>query len=85
MNALVKAAALTGPANADTRDSAVIAIERLATEQSNRAVMARHDGLLVVIALATEREAKQERMGEKTKNGQQHLAKQLLMSLLIAM
>ena len=85
LNALVKAAALTGPANADTRDSAVIAIERLATEQSNRAMMARHDGLLVVIALATEREAKQERMGEKTKNGQQHLAKQLLMSLLIAM
>ena len=85
LNALVKAAALTGSANSDARDSAVIAIERLATEQSNRAIMARHDGLLVVIALATEREAKRERMGEKAKNGEQHLAKQLLMSLLIAM
>ena len=85
LHALVKAAALTGSSNADARDSAVIAIERLATEHSNRSMMARHDGLLVVVALATEREAKEERMGHPKKNGQQHLAKPLLMSLLVAM
>mmetsp|Transcript_5409 Transcript_5409/g.13592 ORF Transcript_5409/g.13592 Transcript_5409/m.13592 type:complete len:1089 (+) Transcript_5409:135-3401(+) len=45
----------------DVRDSAIRAIERLATEFSNRHKMAHHDGLIVAIARATEREAKLER------------------------
>jgi hypothetical protein len=44
----------------DVRDSAIRAIERLATEFSNRHTMAHHDGLIVAIAHATEREAKLE-------------------------
>lgn len=46
----------------DIRDSAIRAIERLATEFSNRHTMAHHDGLIVAIARATEREAKLERV-----------------------
>jgi len=83
LNALVEAAGFDSPGNKETRDSAVVAIERLATEVSNRAYMARHDGLLVVIAKATEREGKAELAGEK--HTQPRLAKQLLMSLLVAM
>jgi len=44
----------------DVRDSAIRAIERLATEFSNRHSMAHYEGLLVAIARATEREAKLE-------------------------
>jgi len=44
----------------DVRDSAIRAIERLATEFSNRHTMAHHEGMLVAIARATEREAKLE-------------------------
>jgi len=44
----------------DVRDSAIRAIERLATEFSNRHKMAHHDGLIVAVAHATEREAKLE-------------------------
>ena len=44
----------------DVRDSAIRAIERLATEFSNRHKMAHHDGMIVAIASATAREAKLE-------------------------
>jgi hypothetical protein len=44
----------------DVRDSAVRALERLATEFPNRNKMAHHEGLLVAIAQATERESKLE-------------------------
>jgi hypothetical protein len=67
----------------ETRDSAVISIERLATEITNRKYMARHPSLLCVIAKATERESISELNGEKS--SQPRLAKQLLMSLLLAM
>lgn len=83
LQALLKACNLDGPDETETRDSALVAIERLATEASNRQYMSRHDGLLVAIAKATERESKSELAGEK--NSQPRLAKQLLMSLLLAM
>merc|ERR1712238_106296 len=44
----------------DVRDSAVLALTRLATEFTNRYTMAHHPGLLIAIAQATEREAKLE-------------------------
>jgi hypothetical protein len=83
----------------EIRDSAIRAIERLATETSIRSIMARHDGLLVAIAKATEREAKLEvSMGGRyttapgtpggdstTEHHHAFLAKPLLMSLLVAM
>mmetsp|Transcript_26378 Transcript_26378/g.40325 ORF Transcript_26378/g.40325 Transcript_26378/m.40325 type:complete len:726 (+) Transcript_26378:421-2598(+) len=83
LKALVEASNVDTASNKDTRDSAVVAIERLATEISNRQYMARHEGLLVVIAKATERESKADLAGEK--QSQPRLAKQLLMSLLLAM
>ena len=83
LQALLKACNFDGPEDTETRDSALVAIERLATEASNRQYMSRHDGLLVAIAKATERESKSELAGEK--NSQPRLAKQLLMSLLLAM
>ena len=83
LKALVEASKLQGKENIETRDSAIVAIERLATEVTNRQYMARHNGLLVAIAQATERESKSELAGEK--NSQPRLAKQLLMSLLLAM
>lgn len=84
----------------EIRESAVRAIERLATEFGNRATMAKHEGLLVAIAQATEREQKLEaaaaaaaaaaKQGGSTEPPQQqpahpYLAKPLLMSLLVAM
>lgn len=83
LEALVKGASMDGPKTEEIRDSAIRAIERLATEFSNRAYMARHDGLLVAVAKATEREAKLEDAGTKTEHA--FLAKPLLMSLLVAM
>ena len=83
LNALVEASNLESPGSKEIRDSAVIAIERLATEVTNRRYLARHDGMLVAIAKATEREAKSELAGEK--QSQPRLAKQLLLSLLLAM
>jgi len=83
LKALLIASNLEGKDQIETRDSAIVAIERLATEVSNRQYMARHEGLLVVIAQATERESRSELAGEK--NSQPRLAKQLLMSLLLAM
>ena len=44
----------------DVRDCALRALERLATEFTNRYKMAHHPGLLVTVAQATEREAKLE-------------------------
>lgn len=83
LRALLEASNLEGSEHIETRDSALVAIERLATEVSNRQYMARHEGLLVAVAKATERESRSELAGEK--NTQPRLAKQLLMSLLLAM
>lgn len=83
LDALVKGASMNGQENENTRDSAITAMERLATESSNRKLMARHEGLLVAIAKATEREAKAEK--KAIDKGQERLAKPLLMSLLLAM
>jgi len=83
LNALVTASNIEDTDMVETRDSAIVAIERLATELSNRQYMARHDDLLIAIAKATERESKSELAGEKIT--QPRLAKQLLMSLLLAM
>lgn len=83
LDALVIGASLEGVDHEEIRDSAMVAIERLATEVSNRQFMARHDGLIVVIAKATERELKSEIRGEE--NSKPRLAKPLLMSLLVAM
>jgi len=63
--------------------SAITAMERLATDYSNRPHMARHEGLLVAVAKATEREAKLESSGSS--KSMPLLAKPLLMSLLVAM
>jgi hypothetical protein len=83
LDALVKGASLEGQTLEEIRDSAVRAIERLATEFSNRPFMARHEGLLVAVAKATEREAQMEENGAKAEHA--FLAKPLLMSLLVAM
>ncbi|KAL3940453.1 MAG: hypothetical protein SGBAC_005012 [Bacillariaceae sp.] len=83
LDALVTGANSWAPGTEEIRDSAVRAIERLATEHSNRPYMARHDGLLVSVAAATERETKLEDSGAQP--GRAFLAKPLLMSLLVAM
>jgi hypothetical protein len=85
--ALVHCASLEGREEMVTRarDAAVLAMERMAMEHSNRPMMARHPGLLVSIAQATEREMKEEINLSGTINGQPRLAKPLLMSLLVAM
>jgi hypothetical protein len=69
--------------NEEISSSAITAMERLATDVSNRPHMARHEGLLVAVAKATEREAKLESSG--TSKSMPLLAKPLLMSLLVAM
>ena len=63
--------------------SAITAMERLATEFSNRVHMARHEGLLTAVAMATEREAKLE--SSDMSKSLPLLAKPLLLSLLVAM
>lgn len=80
--ALVHGASLDGLAGTVTRDAAILTMERIATEHSNRPTMARYPGMLVSIAKATERE-----MREDPNNVQGHprLAKPLLMSLLVAL
>ncbi|KAG7373541.1 hypothetical protein IV203_034265 [Nitzschia inconspicua] len=98
LDALVQGASITDEAISrtkqleDIRDSAIRAIERLATDFSNRATMASHDGLLVAIAQATEREHKLEAalkkgssMADQLQSSHPFLAKPLLMSLLVAM
>lgn len=81
--ALVHGASLDGPGSVVTRDAAVLAMERMAMEHSNRPMMARYPGMLVSIAQATEREMKEELNGSM--KCQPRLAKPLLMSLLVAM
>ena len=83
LDALVTSAAYTEHDLQDARDSAIRALARLATEFTNRAYMAKHTNLLVVVARAVEREARWEEEGEKSEHG--FLAKPLLMSLLVAM
>ncbi|KAG7340837.1 hypothetical protein IV203_024380 [Nitzschia inconspicua] len=98
LDALVQGASITDEAISrtkqleDIRDSAIRAIERLATDFSNRAIMASHDGLLVAIAQATEREHKLETamkrgtsMADQLQSSHPFLAKPLLMSLLVAL
>ena len=84
--ALVYGASLP-PLHAVTRDAAILAMERMAMEHSNRPMMARYPGMLVTIAQATEREMKEEASGMQVVSGtgQPRLAKPLLMSLLVAM
>ena len=81
--ALVHGASLEGQEGVVTRDAAVLAMERMAMEHSNRPMMARYPGMLVSIAQATEREMKEELNGSM--KCQPRLAKPLLMSLLVAM
>mmetsp|Transcript_5738 Transcript_5738/g.13038 ORF Transcript_5738/g.13038 Transcript_5738/m.13038 type:complete len:900 (-) Transcript_5738:273-2972(-) len=85
--ALVHGASLAGPAGVVTRDAAILAMERMAMEHSNRPMMARYPGMLVSIAQATEREMNEELNGipASSVTGQPRLAKPLLMSLLVAM
>jgi hypothetical protein len=83
LDALVEGANYEEKDLLDARNSAVRALERLATEFSNRALMARHSGLLIAVAKAVEREAIEDDAGKETEHG--YLAKPLLMSLLLAM
>ena len=85
--ALVHGASLSSPAGAVTRDAAILAMERMAMDHSNRPMMARYPGMLVSIAKATEREMNEELngVGKSSASGQPRLAKPLLMSLLVAM
>lgn len=83
LNALVKGANLEGEILEDARESAIISMERMATEPSNRAFMARYPGLLQCVAKAVEREVKLEDAKVDSDHG--YLAKPLLMSLLLAM
>lgn len=69
----------------EIQDSAIRGIARLATDPSNRKFMAKHKGLLVTIAKATERESKLEMLGADEEQQQSFLGKPLLMSLLMAM
>jgi hypothetical protein len=68
------------------RDSSIRALERLATETSNRPIMARHDRLIVTVARAVEREVKlQTGSRGAPPDAANCLAKPLLMSLLLAL
>ena len=84
--ALVYGSSLPSP-HAVTRDAAILAMERMAMEHSNRPMMARYPGMLVSIAQATEREMKEAASGMSVVSGtgQPRRAKPLLMSLLVAM
>ena len=83
LDALVMGANYLNPDLEEARDSAVRALERLATESSNRGFMARKEGLLTAVAMAVEREAELEESGKESEHG--YLAKPLLMSLLVSM
>ena len=85
LDMLVKSASITKVEEASIRDSAITALQRIATDIPNRKIMARHDGLIVAIAKATERESKIERPRSHSykDQAQKHLAKPLLMSLLL--
>lgn len=64
-------------------ESAIVALERLATEPKNRPMMARVPGMLVTIAKVTEKERLLEDAGAEATH--ERLAKPLLMSLLLAL
>jgi hypothetical protein len=66
------------------QQSSLTAIERLATEVTNRRTMAHHSGVLVALALAVEREAT-EHSDSNADLTHKRFAKALLMSLLVAM
>ena len=85
--ALVHGASLDGHSGMVTRDAAILAMERMAMDHSNRPMMAHYPGMLVSIAQATEREMNEELNGIPASSitGQPRLAKPLLMSLLVAM
>lgn len=69
----------------DIHESAMRSIARLATEFSNRPIMAKHKGLLVTVAKATEREYKLEEQDMHPGEKQSFFSKALLMSLLVAL
>ena len=81
LEALVTGINTEGKEWVDVQESAVVALERLATDHDNRPVMARHNGLLTAVAKATEREDR----GDTNGSTREKLAKPLLMSLLLAM
>jgi hypothetical protein len=85
--ALVHAASRNSESETVARDAAILAMERMAMEHSNRTMMARYPGMLVIIAQATEREMDEEMSADPASSatGQPRLAKPLLMSLLVAM
>jgi hypothetical protein len=64
-------------------ESAVLSLERLATEPKNRATIARFPGMLVTIARVTERE--QSLIDNGVHGSHERLAKPLLLSLLLAL
>jgi hypothetical protein len=69
------------------RLSSLTAIERLATDVTNRRAMARRNGILVALAMAVEREAMDEQAttSNSSVSDQKSFARALLMSLLLAM
>jgi hypothetical protein len=99
LNVLVQGASMDYDKTHEIPQSAITALERLATDFNNRPYMARHEGLLVAVAKATEREAKLESRGgmmmssassmiagqQQDSSTNQFLAKPLLLSLLVAM
>lgn len=83
LDALMVGANAEGPKWAAFFESAIVALERLATEAKNRPVMARFGGMLVTVAKVTEKEQILEDAG--TESSHERLAKPLLMSLLLAL
>ena len=83
LDATIQCANLKGVENESTRDAAMVTLERLGTEITNRKAMACHEGLITVVAMATERESKAERKGDDPQV--ERLAKPLLMSLLLSL
>ena len=83
LKALVRGANFEEEVLSEARESAIIAMERMATVASNRSCMARYPGLLQCVANAVEREVKLEDAEIESEHG--YLAKPLLMSLLLAM
>jgi len=84
LNALVDALNLEGEDNTETRESAIIGMERLATEVSNRQHMVQHNGVLVAIATMVEKESKLNFQGQNSTHERLTKPKHLLMSLLLA-
>jgi len=83
LDALVICASADDPKMNDIQQVAIQAIVKLATERSNRKYMAKHDGMLVAITKAVDKEAALEESGAGMEQSFQ--AKPILMSLLVAM